>query len=300
MLVAVGGSSGFIGSALVAELTAAGHDVVRLVRHRPAAANEAQWDPEQGVVPLARLAGVEAVVHLGGINVGSRRWTRRFKKQLHHSRIRSTTVLASALTGLAARPRVFVSASAMGYYGPDRGREVLDEESEPGDGFLAQLCVDWEHAAAPARAADIAVCHPRFGLVLGPGGGALKPLLPLFKAGLGGQFGNGEQFWSPVSLNDTVRALRFLIEQHGCVGPYNVCCPEPVSNGEFSRVLAAELHRPRLLPVPGFGLQIALGEASSELLGSLRIVPSRLTDAGFTFEQPDVRAILRAALAGAS
>lgn len=297
MRVAVSGSSGFIGTALVAGLESAGHEVVRLVRHRPAAANEAQWDPEQGVVPLAHLAGVEAVVHLGGVNVGSRRWTRRFKKQLHHSRIRSTTVLASALTGLATRPRVFVSASAMGYYGPDRGREILDEESEPGDGFLARLCQDWEHAAAPARAADIAVCHPRFGLVIGPGGGALKPLLPLFKLGLGGHFGNGEQFWSPVSLHDVVRALRFMIEQHGSVGPYNVCCPEPVSNGEFSRVLADELHRPRLLPVPGFGLQLAVGEASSELLGSLRMSPMRLADAGFEFDHPDTRSILRAALA---
>ncbi|MBB5791560.1 TIGR01777 family oxidoreductase [Jiangella mangrovi] len=296
MRVAVAGSSGFIGTALVAGLSAAGHEVVRLVRHRPAAANEAQWDPEQGVVPLARLAGVEAVVHLGGINVGSRRWTRRFKKQLHHSRIRSTTVLASALTGLATRPRVFVSASAMGFYGPDRGREVLDEESEPGDGFLARLCQDWEHAAAPARAADIAVCHPRFGLVIGPGGGALKPLLPLFRLGLGGHFGTGEQFWSPVSLHDVVRALRFMVEQHGCVGPYNVCCPAPVSNGEFSRVLADELHRPRLLPVPGIGLQVALGEASSELLGSLRILPTRLTEAGFAFDHPDTRAIIKAAL----
>ncbi|RIQ16031.1 TIGR01777 family oxidoreductase [Jiangella rhizosphaerae] len=296
MRVAVAGSSGFIGTALVAGLESAGHEVIRLVRHAPAAANEAQWDPEQGAVPLARLAGVEAVVHLGGINVGARRWTRRFKKQLHHSRIRSTTVLASALTGLATRPRVFVCASAMGYYGPDRGRELLDEESGPGDGFLARLCQDWEHAAAPASAADIAVCHPRFGLVVGPGGGALKPLLPLFRLGLGGHFGNGEQFWSPVSLHDCVRALRFLVEQHGCVGPYNVTAPEPVTNGEFSRLLAAELHRPRLLPVPGFALQLAVGEASSELLGSLRIVPTRLGEAGFEFDHPDARAIIRAAL----
>ncbi|WP_198663948.1 TIGR01777 family oxidoreductase [Jiangella endophytica] len=296
MRVAVAGSSGFVGSALVAELESAGHDVVRLVRRAPAAANEARWDPEQGVVPLPRLTDVEAVVHLGGVNVGSRRWTRGFKKQLHHSRIRSTTVLASALTGLPTRPRVFVSASAMGFYGPDRGRELLDEESGPGDGFLARLCQDWEHAAAPARAADIAVCHPRFGLVVGPGGGALKPLLPLFRLGLGGHFGGGEQFWSTVSLHDAVRALRFLIEQHGCVGPYNVTAPEPVSNGEFSRLLAAELHRPRLLPVPGFALQIALGQASSELLGSLRIVPTRLTEAGFEFDQPDARSIIRAAL----
>ncbi len=296
MRVAVAGSSGFIGAALVAELRSAGHDVVRLVRHAPAAANEAQWDPEQGRVPLDRLVGVEAVVHLGGINVGSHRWTRRFKKRLHHSRIRSTTVIASALTGLALRPRVFVSASAMGYYGPDRGRELLDEESGPGDGFLAGLCQDWEHAAAPARAADIAVCHPRFGLVIGPGGGALKPLLPLFRLGLGGHFGNGEQFWSPVSLSDTVRALRFLIEQHGCVGPYNVSCPAPVSNGEFSRLLADELHRPRLLPVPGFGLRIAIGQASSELLGSLRMVPTRLSEAGFEFEHPDARSVIKSAL----
>ncbi|PZF82300.1 TIGR01777 family oxidoreductase [Jiangella anatolica] len=296
MLVAVSGSSGFVGTALVAGLTAAGHDVVRLVRHRPAAANEAQWDPEQGVVPLARLAGVEAVVHLGGVSVGAHRWTRKFKRQLHQSRIRSTTVLASALTGLAARPRVFVCASAMGYYGPDRGRELLDEESGPGDGFLAGLCQDWEQAAAPAKAADIAVCHTRFGFVIGPDGGALKPLLPLFRLGLGGHFGNGEQFWSVISLHDTVRALRFLIEQHGSVGPYNVTSPEPVSNGEFSRVLAAELHRPRLLPVPGFALQLAVGQASEELLGSLRIVPARLAEAGFEFDHPDARAIIRAAL----
>lgn len=296
MRVAVAGSSGFIGSALCASLSADGHEVVRLVRRAATAPDEAHWDPEQGAVPLAQLADVEAVVHLGGANVGGHRWTRRYKQQLHHSRVRSTAVLAAALTTLATRPRVFVSASAMGYYGPDRGHDVLNEDDAAGDGFMARLCQDWEQAASPARAADIAVCHPRFGLVVGPGGGALGPMLPLFRLGLGGAFGDGEQSWSPVSLHDTVRALRFMIEEHGCVGAYNVTAPEPVSNGEFSRLLAAELHRPRLLPVPGFALRIALGEAAGELLGSLHVVPTRLTEAGFTFEHPDARSIIAAAV----
>ncbi|TDE13469.1 TIGR01777 family oxidoreductase [Jiangella asiatica] len=298
MRVAVSGSTGFLGTALCASLAADGHELVRLVRRPAAAPDEAEWDPEKGIVPLARLADVEAVVHLGGANVGARRWTRRYKQLLHHSRVRSTAVLAAALTGLATRPRVFVSGSASGFYGPDRGHDFLDEDDLPGDGFLARLSQDWEQAAAPARAADIAVCHPRFGTVMGPGGGALGPMLPLFRLGLGGAFGDGEQFWSPVSLHDAVRALRFMIEEHGCVGPYNVTAPEPVSNGEFTRLLAAELRRPRLLPVPGFALRIAVGEAAGELLGSLRILPTRLTEAGFTFDHPDARSIIAAAVRG--
>lgn len=300
MRVAICGSSGFIGTALTASLRADGHDVLRLVRRAAAEPDEASWDPARGVVDDEDLGGVEAVVNLSGANVGARRWTRHYKHVVRDSRVRTTAFLASVLARLPNPPRVLVCASGVGYYGPDRGDEVVDEDDVAGDGFLAGLCVEWEQAAAPARAAGIAVCQARFGVVMDKSGGGLARMLPLFRLGLGGALGSGEQFWSLVSLHDTVRALRFMIEQHGCVGPHNVTAPAPVTNAEFSRVLAAELSRPRLLPVPGLGLRAALGEYANEATGSLRVIPSRLTSAGFAFDHPDVTSIVRAALHRAS
>lgn len=298
MKVAVSGSGGFIGTALCRSLRADGHEVVRLVRRRPAGPDEAQWNPSQGRLDIGDLAGAEAVVNLAGASLGRRRWSRSYRRVIHDSRIRSTSVLASALTQLPERPRVFVSASGSGLYGPDRDDEVLDEDSSAGDGFLAQLCEDWEQAAAPARAADIAVCHPRLGMVMDRSGGALGRMLPLFRLGLGGSLGDGHQFWSVISLHDTVRALRFLIEQHGSVGPYDLTAPQPVTNAEFSRLLAHALSRPRLLPVPPFALHLGLGGFADELLGSLYVVPERLVQAGFEFDHPDARSIVRAAIDG--
>ena len=296
MRVAIAGSSGFIGTALTATLRANGHDVLRLVRREPAGPDEAQWDPAAGAIDAADLEGVEAVVNLAGAGVGEHRWNRTYKQVLHDSRIRSTTVLAAAIAGLPERPRVFVSTSAMGYYGPDRGHDIVDEDDEPGEGFLAGLCQEWEEAAAPARNADIAVCHPRFGLVMDRSGGAMERMLPLFRVGLGGTLGGGEQYWSMISLHDVTRALTFLIEEHGCVGPYNVTAPEPVTNAEFTRILADVLHRPRFAPVPAFALRIALGEYAEEIISSLRVVPTRLLGAGFVHDHPTPRAIAEAAV----
>lgn len=296
MRVAVTGSSGFIGTALTAHLHRGGHDVVRLVRRDPTGPDEARWDPAAGVIDIADLEGVEAVVNLSGAPVGDHRWNRAYKRVLHDSRVRTTTVLAAALASMPERPRVLVSASGINFYGSDRGHDVLDEDDDPGDGFLAGLSQEWEDAANPARNANIAVCNPRFGIVMDRSGGALGRMLPLFRLGLGGTLGGGDQYWSSVSLNDVIRSLTFLIEEHGCVGPYNVTAPEPVTNAEFTRVLAAALHRPRLAPVPAVALRIALGEYAEDIIGSLRVVPSRLVDAGFVHDQPTPRAIVEAAL----
>lgn len=296
MRVAVSGSSGFVGSALCASLSADGHEVVRLVRREATDVLEAQWDPARGHLDAGVLTGVEAVVNLSGAGVGDRRWSRSYRRIIRESRVRSTALLASAIAQLPEPPRVFVSASGIALYGPDRDAEPLDEDSAPGDGFLAALCEEWEQAAAPAKAAGVAVCHPRFGIVMDRSGGALGAMLPLFSWGLGGALGGGHQFWSPISLHDTVRALRLLIEEHGCVGPYNLTVPEPVSNAEFSRILAAQLRRPRLLPVPGVALQLALGAYADEVLGSLFVLPRRLLQAGFTFDHPAAWSIVRAAV----
>lgn len=298
MRVAISGSSGFIGTALLGSLRGGGHDVLRLVRRPPTAPDEISWDPVVGDLDPRRLEGVEAVINLNGESLGNRRWTRSFKRLIHDSRTRTTAVLATALAGLSNPPRVLVSASGVNVYGNDRGRDRIDEDYPAGEDFLSTLCVDWEAATAPARAAGIAVCHPRFGIVIGHGGGALGRMLPLFRLGLGGTLGGGEQYWSPVSLTDAVRALQFLIEEHGCVGAYNVTAPAPVTNAEFSRVLAHALNRPMLLPAPGFGLRLVLGEYAQVVTGSLRVLPTRLLDSGFVHDHPDTRAIIAAGLPG--
>ncbi|NEE01758.1 TIGR01777 family oxidoreductase [Phytoactinopolyspora halotolerans] len=299
MRVAISGSSGFIGTALVRSLTADGHNVLRLVR-RPAVADagEVPWDPAVGDIDPAPLEGLDAVVNLCGAHVGERRWTKRFKEELYRSRIRSTSILANALTHLDRPPRVFVSATGTSAYGRNRGADVLDEDSGPGAGFLADLCQAWEAAAEPAKSAGVAVCYPRFGLVADSSGGMLARMLPLFRSGLGGPLAGGGQYWSHVSLPDTVRALRFLIEQPGCVGAFNITAPEPATNAEFTRVLAHALNRPAIMPVPRFALRIALGESAEYLAGSLRVLPRRLVDSGFVFEHHTARDVVTAALHG--
>jgi uncharacterized protein (TIGR01777 family) len=291
------GSSGLIGTALRESLDADGHEVIRLVRRPPAQAGEVEWNPSVGDVDPAPLEGLDAVVNLSGAGIGERRWTKAYKEALRNSRIRSTAILANALSRLDKPPRVFLSASGVNYYGMDRGAEVLTEDSTPGEGFLAKLCQDWEVAAHAAKAADIAVCHTRFGLALDRRGGSLGKMLPLFRAGLGGSLAGGQQYWSFISMPDAVAALRFLIENPGSVGIYNITGPEPVTNAEFTRVLAHQLRRPAILPVPSAALRIALGELSAAIAGSLRMVPSRLLDAGFKFRHLDARSSISAALA---
>ncbi len=295
--VAVTGSTGLIGTALVRALRADGHHVLRLVRSRPtSAADEVYWNPSLGEIDAAALEGVDAVVHLAGENLAQVPWTEERKRRIRDSRVMGTSLIARTLAGLDRKPRVLASASAVGYYG-DRGDEVLDERSPPGRGFLAEVCREWEASADPARAAGIRVVHPRFGVVLSGRGGALEKMLAPFKLGLGGKLGSGRQWMSWVALHDVVGALRFAIHSDGLSGPANVTSPVPVTNEEFTRILGRVLGRPTLLGVPRFALKLALGQLADEaLLTSQRVVPEKLREAGFTFQYPDLEGALRVAL----
>ena len=261
MQVVVTGSSGPIGNALCFHLASSGHHVVRVVR-RPVRPGEVAiaWDPEAGTIDARGLEGADAVVHLAGAGVGDARWTATRKRVLVQSRTRSTALLVGALARLDHRPRVLVSASAIGFYG-DRSDEILIEESPPGDDFLASLCVRWEAEAAAAAEAGVRVVCARTGLVLSKEGGALPKLLPLFKLGLGGRFGSGSQWWSWITLDDEIRAIVWLLE-NDVRGPVNLTAPNPVTNLEFTRILGAVLSRPARLPVPRFGPRLLLGSSS--------------------------------------
>lgn len=294
MRVVIAGSSGLIGSALVASLTADGHEAVRLVRRAPKAPSEAQWDPAAGHLPAAALDGADAVVNLAGAGVGDRRWTQAYRRQIRDSRVLSTATLAAAIAGLATPPAVFVAGSAIGYYG-ETGDTPTDESAPPGSDFLAGVCREWEDAAAAARQAGVRVAHPRFGLVVAKNGGAFGKLLPLAKAGLGGKLGSGRQYWSYVSLTDTVRALRHIIDTEELAGPVNVTTPNPTVNSEITADIGRALGRPMLFAVPGFALRTALGGFAEGILMSQRVIPSRLLAAGFAFRHPTFPEALAAA-----
>lgn len=293
MKVAVAGSSGLIGTALVAALVADGHDVVRLVRRAPRDAGEVQWDPAHPLSP-AKLAGVEAAVCLSGAGVGDKRWNEAYKRTLVDSRLQPTHTLATALAALEPKPKVFLAGSAIGYYG-ETGDTPTDETAAPGDDFFSDLVVRWEAAAAPAEAAGIRVAYLRTGLVVSRQGGAWGRLFPIFKLGLGGKIGSGRQYWSYISLADHVRAMQFLLV-HDVAGPVNLTAPDPVTNAEVTKAMGTVLHRPTLLPVPAFGLRLVLGEFGKEPVRSQRIVPGVLQKAGFTFEHPTIESAIRAAL----
>ncbi|OHV03402.1 TIGR01777 family oxidoreductase [Mycobacterium talmoniae] len=279
--VAIAGSSGLIGSALVSALRAADHDVLRIVRRTPANAGELHWDPESGEFDATALRGVDAVVNLCGVNVGQRRWSGAFKQSLRDSRITPTEVLAEAVAG--AGVPVLVNASAVGYYGHTRDRTV-DETAAAGTGFLAQLCCDWEDATAPAAHAGVRVVLARTGLVLAPSGGALGRLRPLFWLGLGARLGNGRQYMSWISLEDEVRALLFAITHDTLSGPVNLTGPAPVTNAEFTAALGRAVNRPTPLLFPGFAVRAALGEFADEgLLTGQRAIPAVLEASGFVF-----------------
>ncbi|MFE7174589.1 TIGR01777 family oxidoreductase [Streptomyces sp. NPDC057616] len=292
--IAVAGASGLIGAALVRSLAADGHEVVRLVRRPPRAAQEVRWDPEGGRVDAAGLAGCDAVVNLAGAGVGDHRWTDAYKARIRCSRVLGTTALAEAIAGLERKPRVFVSGSAMGFYG-ETGERTVDESAPPGDGFLPRLCVEWEAAAAPAREAGVRTVFPRTGLVVARGGGAWGRLFPLFEAGLGGRMGDGRQYWSYIALHDEVAAIRHLLDTDGLSGPFNLTAPVPLTNREITAAMGRVLHRPTLFTVPAPVLRAALGELSGDVLGSARVVPKRLLESGFTFAFPDIEGALRAA-----
>jgi hypothetical protein len=296
MKIAVTGPRGLIGSALTARLGALGHQVVRVVRQSEDPA-DVRWDPVAGRIEADRLAGVEAVVHLAGAGVGDHRWTEAYKAEILSSRVRGTTLLAETLAALSPTPSVLISASAVGYYG-SRGDEVLSESSGPGTGFLAELCAQWEAATAAAAAAGVRVVHVRTGVVLSAAGGALRKQLLPFRLGLGARLGRGDQWFSWISRRDAIGALCVLLGHDTASGPYNLTAPEPVSNRVFTSALGHALHRPAVLAVPSFAIRLALGRemASEFLLVSQRVLPHRLSEAGYTFLDPVLAPGLRTAL----
>lgn len=286
MRIAITGSTGLIGTALATRLQQEGHDVVRLVRRPPRAADEVAWDPERGTVDLDGLRGVEAAVHLAGAGVGDHRWTDEYKRTIRNSRVLGTRTLVAALTALDPLPSVLVSGSAVGFYG-DRGDEELTEVSAGGQGFLADVVRAWEAETAPAAAAGIRVALARTGLVMSSEGGAFGRLLPLVKLGLAGPLGDGRQWWPWITLDDEVSALTFLLTRD-VSGPVNLGSPQPARNGEVTRALGRVVNRPAVLKAPRFALRLALGEFSADVLASQRMLPQRLVDAGFTFRHPDL------------
>jgi len=292
MRVAVTGASGLIGGALVPFLRAGGDDVLRLVRRTPQAPDEARWDPESGEVDASALGSVDAVVHLAGENIAGGRWTEARKARLRASRVGPTRRLAETLGRLKRKPHVFVSASALGYYG-HRGDTWLTEKDSPADDFLGRLSVEWERATAPAQEAGIRVVSPRIGIVLSPAGGALAKILLPFKAGLGGVVGPGTQYMSWIALDDLVGAIRHLLERSDLAGPVNAVSPSPVTNAELTKTLGRVLGRPTLVPVPVFALRLALGEMADTLLASTRLRPERLLATGYAFRFPELEGTLR-------
>lgn len=292
MRIVVSGASGLIGSALVPRLDAAGHRVTRLVR-RSAGTGESQWDPNRGVIDGAVIDGADAVIHLAGAGIGDKRWSNSYKREILDSRVKSTKLLASVIAGAAKRPAVFLSGSAIGFYGA-RGDEVLDESSRAGDGFLADVCKQWEDAAANAGTRTVFL---RTGIVLSPKGGALKKQLPLFQLGLGGKFGRGDQWQSWISLDDEVAAITYLLTAN-VSGAVNLTAPAAVTNAEFARVLGTVLRRPAVLPVPSFGPKMLLGGelADALLFTGQRVIPRVLSGAGFQFAHPTLEIALRALL----
>ncbi len=286
--VAVTGSSGLIGAALVAQLQSDGYKVLKLVRRPPRAADEVSWDPKKGEIDLKSLAGVDAVFHLAGAGVGDKRWTAAYRSQILNSRLLGTTTIANACEQL--QPEVFISASAIGYYGETGNREVT-EVDRGGDDFLSIVCREWELVANLAP--SVRTIKLRTGLVLDPTGGALGRMIPLFKFGIGGKLGSGKQWWSWITLHDQVRAMIFLMQSE-IEGAVNITSPNPVTNKEFTAALAHALKRPAFFPAPAIALRAVLGGFSSEVLGSKKVMPKVLLDNGFKFEYPFVSNALTA------
>jgi uncharacterized protein len=296
--VLIGGASGMIGAALVRAADAKRIHPFRLIRKKPTDGSEIQWNPseEHPVQSPAQLEGMDAVIHLSGANLSAQRWTEAYKREIFDSRIATTRALVKLLKELKQPPRTLLCASATGIYG-DRGDEVLTEDSTSGQGFLADVCRQWEAEADRAVEAGIRVVYLRFGVVLASQGGALRRMLPLFRAGLGGKLGSGEQWMNWMTLNDTVRAVFHLLELEAVEGPVNFAAPNPVTNAELTRALGRVLHRPAVLSAPAFALRLTFGEIADEaLLASTRAVPDRLLRSGFNFEQPEIEGALKSIL----
>ena len=293
MRIAIAGSSGLIGSALVESLRADGHEVLRLVRRPATAPTEVTWDPYRGEIDLAALAGVEALINLAGAGVGDHRWTAKYKKIILQSRVKTTETIAKAAAEL--KVPVLINGSAIGWYG-DTGSNEVDESAPVASGFLPDVVRQWEAATKPATDAGVRVVLIRTGLVMAPKGGAWAKLLPLFKLGLGGKLGSGKQSWSFISLADEISAIKFLLTKDDVSGPVNLTAPLPATNAEITKALGKALRRPTLFPAPAFALKLVLGEFSQEVLGSNRVLPKKLLAAGFTFAHPDIDSATRTLL----
>jgi uncharacterized protein (TIGR01777 family) len=298
MRILISGASGLIGSALRTALSQRGDETAALVRHSPSA-DEVQWTPEQPLDPQ-KLFEFDGIVHLAGKNIAGR-WTEKFKREVRDSRVQGTHTLATAAAASfrqCGSPRVFIAASAIGYYG-NRGDELLTEGSAPGQGFLSEVCIQWEAAADPAREAGLRVAHMRIGVVLAKNGGALPPLLLPFRLGLGGRIGDGQQWWSWVALEDVVRSFAYALRSESLTGPVNVVSSNPARVSDFVQALGEVLHRPTILPLPAFAARVLLGEMGETLLlDSARVVPQKLQASGYQFGYADLREALLAILSG--
>lgn len=294
MIIAVTGSTGLVGSALVDALEARGDLVRRVVRHEVIDGDhEIYWKPSDGEIDAAELNGVDAVVHLAGENIAGGRWTEDFKRRVLESRTRGTRLLAETLAGLEMKPNVVVSASATGFYG-NRGDEEVDELAPSGNGFLAEVCREWEAATEPIHEASIRLVKLRIGPVLSPKGGALAKMLLPFKLGLGGVIGSGRQYFSWIALDDLASAILFALDTESLVGPVNAVTPHPVTNREFTKTLGRVLGRPTIFPMPAFAARLAFGEMADEMLiGGVRVAPHELIHAGFPFAYPELEPALR-------
>jgi uncharacterized protein (TIGR01777 family) len=295
MKIVVSGASGLIGTQLVAKLSSSGHEVVRLVRRSPKS-GEIQWNPKSGTLDAAALEGVDAVIHLSGAGIGDKRWSAGYRKEILDSRTATTALLATTMASLSRKPSVFLSGSAIGIYGA-RNDEQLTEVSTHGTGFLAEVCEQWEAAAKPAVDAGIRTVYLRTGIVLSPKGGALKKLLPLFKLGVGGKFGNGKQWQSWISIDDEIGAIEHLLTAN-VSGAVNLTAPNPVTNAEFTKVLASVLKRPAIVPVPTFAPKIVLGGelADALLFTGQRVIPAALNASGYMFKHTTLESAFRSLL----
>ncbi len=295
MRIAITGSSGLIGTELRTRLTAAGHEVIRVQRGELGSA-PVVWQPDRGWIQEGAIEGCDAVVHLAGVSIGDKRWTTNRKHALRASRIDSTRLLVEHFATLQRKPRVFVCASAVGFYG-DRGDEELTEEAAPGEGFLAELVQDWEQEARRAESLGIRVVSVGTAPIQSLKGGGLPRMLTPFKLGVGGRLGSGRQYMPWISLEDEARAIEWVITHEELRGPVNVAGPHSVTNAEFTKALGRQLHRPTLFPLPKFMLRLVFGQLGEELLlYSQRQVPAKLLDSGFVFEHPDIETALAAAL----
>jgi len=292
MRIIVGGASGLIGTSLVTQLRASGHDVRRLVRG-VAQGGDVSWDPLAGKLDAQSLNGCDALVHLSGEGVASGRWTEAKKRAIRDSRVISTRLLASAITSIERPPKVWLCASAIGWYG-SRGDTILDEDSGPGDGFLAGVCKEWEESTVPARDAGVRVVNLRFGVVMSADGGAFRQMMTAFKAGGGGVIGDGKQYISWIAIDDAVNGVLHALDNPFLSGPVNISGPKPVTNRTLTKVLGQVLRRPTIFPMPAFMARLAFGEMADEMfLASARVRPKRLEESGFVFAQPDLEAAVR-------